>query len=155
MTKCRYCGSTHFTRDNLGEMRAIVPPGDSEAVHFGCLRHWLLDDAIKRNFPGITKTEREVLKLRMGVAKPGESSLVALNEVGRKMGWTRGMRASQVQRDAMSRLERRKSQLATSAEQQGQRNEALVDAVEAARTLVKIAEPLLRGKKPLRAVKAS
>jgi DNA-directed RNA polymerase sigma subunit (sigma70/sigma32) len=109
---------------------------DGREVHFGCLRHWLIDDALSRNFPGITARERAVIKSRLELDTPHRPRLRTLEDVGAAMGWTLGMRASQVQGTAMARLNeaRERSNIDRDA------HLSLDAAVAAAKEFVRLAE---------------
>jgi hypothetical protein len=103
-SQCRYCRSPSRTTANYGDTYAVrISRG--RWVHYGCLIHWLLDDAIARNFPGLEPRERTVLKYRIGAPEPHGPNLVDLNVVGRRLGWSGSGRASQVQLSAMSKFD--------------------------------------------------
>lgn len=111
-TGCPYCKITHRTRMNYGDTYAIPLP-DEGWVHYGCLIHWLLDDALTRNFPGLDLRERQALKHRLNAPGADGPNLLDLKVVARRLGWSSSVRASQVQMAAMGKF---KPDLAEAAE---------------------------------------
>jgi hypothetical protein len=143
---CHYCSTSHVTDTNYGETRRINLP-DGGWVHYGCFRHWLMDDALSRHFPGLQPAERDVLKMRMDVPVAGSPRLRSLADVGSALGWTRGMRASQVQLDAWHRYTSRNRALKDAAAREEQScaqlaesDQRLEDAAEAARAFITAAQ---------------